>query len=93
MLLRIDKNIMIRKMPPLPNRKHIPNASNKPLIELISNRMLMPQRYNSIERPRKAEKELTEEQENKGDLPIRKNYHVRRPVSARQNSERRDFSK
>ena len=84
---------MIRKMPPLPNRKPTPNGSNKPLIELVSNRMLIPQRYNSIERPREAEKELTEEQENKEDVPIRKNYHVRRPVSAKQNRERRDFSK
>lgn len=46
---------MMRKMPPLPNRKPAiasNNNSNGPLIELISNRMLIPQRYNSIERPR-----------------------------------------
>lgn len=81
-------------MPPLPNRRqNAPPAISKPLIELVSNRIIIPQRYNSIERVRESEREITEEQEEKGDVPVRKNYLIRRPVSARQLSERRDISK
>jgi hypothetical protein len=45
-------NISMRKMPPLPNRKGNPQPTSKPLIELVSNRILIPTRYNSIERVR-----------------------------------------
>ena len=40
----------MRKMPPLPNRKIQANNPTKPLIEIISNKLVVPQRYNSIER-------------------------------------------
>ncbi len=86
----------MRKMPPLPTKKSINNANNKPLIELVSARIALPQRYNSIERVRESKKELFGEEkkeverEEMSEVPTRKNYLIRRPISA---SERRDFSK
>jgi|LakMenEpi03Aug12_release.lakeMendotaPanAssembly.Ray.scaffolds.fasta_scaffold3961143_1 hypothetical protein len=55
-LLRIVKIItliMSRKIPPLPNRKgNLPPP--RPMMELISKKIPLPQRYNSIERPQRS---------------------------------------
>jgi hypothetical protein len=67
MLLLIYKTIILRigftmrRMPPLPNRKGTTasNAPNKPLIELVSCKLPIPHRYNSIERVRESQKEMT----------------------------------
>ena len=46
----------MKGMPPLPNRKFIPSAQ-PPSMQIISNKIKMPQRYNSVERVIKEAKE------------------------------------
>jgi len=48
-------------MPPLPNRK---NPKEPPSLELVSNRLKMPPRYNSIERVIREAKDEYQESQN-----------------------------
>ena len=59
----------MKKMPPLPNRRQIPNnpdnsSSKEPSLQLVSKRVKMPQRYNSIERIVRESREKVEEDTN-----------------------------
>ncbi len=70
----------MRKMPPLPTKKSI-NNNNKPFMELVSARIALPQRYNSIERVRENKKELfgeekKEEETTKHDRKVRISTYV-----------------
>lgn len=51
----------MRKMPPLPNKKSI-ISQNKPMIEIVSARIALPQRYNSIGRVRESKKDTLEDE-------------------------------
>lgn len=75
-------------MPPLPNRKN--NNTHRPTIEILSSKINIPARYNSVERVlRETKREFSSEAqgrpenaaENSVDYP-RTNLLVRRPSSA-----------
>jgi hypothetical protein len=74
-------------MPPLPNRKTGPN--NIPGLQVASNQIKMPHRYNSIERVVREGRD--ESLEKRQDISItnqqsRINALIKRPQSARQSS-------
>jgi hypothetical protein len=76
-----------RKMPPLPNKR---NANPpRPTMEIVSNKISIPARYNSIERVlRETKRELSYEGEHRtnetSENNERKNVFFRRPSSANQ---------
>jgi hypothetical protein len=77
----------MKKMPPLPNRK-VSNVQGN--MQVVSNKIKIPQRYNSIERILKDCREECGEdndlQKEDSSTVKRQNALMKRPLSARQNS-------